>query len=441
VLPWLIALPLLGGLLGAGVWYHLETRTPPEADNTSKRNDSPGEITLKQSQAEVFIDLEPAKAIEAWYEPVTVYGRVVGNPSATVELRAAFAGTLRQAGGAWPAPGQWVKAGDLLGWVDVRVGPQERLELQNKLGEAQLRLAGAEETRDIQQTRVKRLKAAGSSVPLRELQDAEVLLTEARTQENVARAAVELWKSALKEINRHGPDKVGTWSQPLSAPAAGEVAELAVQPGVAIETGGLILRLVDSRQCLVRLDLPPETLVRGPPPTVELLAAATPPPALRGARNQSTATRPPPPITAILVGPAPGLDAATQFAGYFYKLTVGGTEATSRGVDQDGIAWRSGLFVRAEVSVPPAPGAEPSPAVAVPESALVYHQGRALVYVLKHKDAKTVRFARREVQVLGHKEGQWVLAFSQDLQGGDQVVVSGAQRLLSIEFLSAADDD
>jgi hypothetical protein len=52
-----------------------------------------------------------------------VYGRVVPNPRATAEVRAAFAGTLRARPGAWPALGAWATAGQVLGWVDIRVGP------------------------------------------------------------------------------------------------------------------------------------------------------------------------------------------------------------------------------------------------------------------------------------------------------------------------------
>jgi len=81
----------------------------------------------------------------AWQQRTPVYGRVVPNPLATAELRSAFAGTLRAApDSAWPAPGRRVRAGQVLGWVDLRIGPQERLDLQVKLREATARLLGAE---------------------------------------------------------------------------------------------------------------------------------------------------------------------------------------------------------------------------------------------------------------------------------------------------------
>jgi hypothetical protein len=88
---------------------------------------------------------EPARAVR-WEKRLPAYGRLVPNPRAAAEVRVAFAGTLRaDPGGGWPAPGARVNAGDRLGWLDVRVGPQERLDLLTKLNEARLKQRGAEE--------------------------------------------------------------------------------------------------------------------------------------------------------------------------------------------------------------------------------------------------------------------------------------------------------
>src|SRR5207253_79927 len=120
-----------------------------------------------------------------WHETVPVYGRVVPNPRVTTEVRAAFAGTLRAAAESdWPAPAERVRAGQVLGWLDIRVGPQERLDLHAKLSEARLKQLGAEEVLKIQQERVERLKPSSRSAVIvqSELDEALVKLTEARTQ-------------------------------------------------------------------------------------------------------------------------------------------------------------------------------------------------------------------------------------------------------------------
>jgi hypothetical protein len=49
-----------------------------------------------------------------------------------------------------------MEAGAILGWLDIRVGPQERLDLVSKLAEARAKLQGAEAVLKIRQERVKR---------------------------------------------------------------------------------------------------------------------------------------------------------------------------------------------------------------------------------------------------------------------------------------------
>src|SRR5262249_51869487 len=94
---------------------------------------------------------EPAKSI-SWVPRLVVYGRVVPNPQATVEIRSPFAGTLRATSDSpWPVPGRGVQTGQVFGLVDIRVGPQERLDFQAKLNEAKLKQEGAEEAVRIQQ--------------------------------------------------------------------------------------------------------------------------------------------------------------------------------------------------------------------------------------------------------------------------------------------------
>src|SRR5262249_19798879 len=139
--------------------------------------------------------------------------------------------------------------------------------------------------------------------------------------------------------------------------------------------GGLLVRIVDFRQTLVRLDWPPEVLTAEPPETVELSSVPAIPAALRGATNRPAAGKPVPPVSAARVGAAPQVDPASQYMGYFYKVLL---NISKDKTEAETIAWRPGLFVKAEV---PVPAGATQDAVSIPATALLYHQGRALVYV------------------------------------------------------------
>jgi hypothetical protein len=432
---WGAALLVLGSLLTGAYFVHQQMSAERASESAGERVAAPRRaenrtVKLGESLARSLgIEEEPARAA-TWYETATVYGRVVPNPRATFEVRSPFPGILRAGEAPWPAPGQCVKAGQVIGRVDVRVGPQDRLDLLTKLNEARLKVKGAESVVGIRKDQLDRLKKS-NSVPPRDVEEARVQLTEAETALTTARAAADLWQQAMDEIDARGPDKTQAWARPLTAPADGEVAELAGQPGTAVEGGGLVVKLVDFRRVLLRLDLPPEVAAGGAPAQVDVVGAGVGPAALRGTSNRPGTAPAEAPLRARLVGPAPQVDAASQLAGYLYESDAGPGGAT----------WRPGLFVRAEAK--PAQAA-PQQAVAVPAGALLYHQGRALVYV----QVKPGQYARREVQVLGRDGDRWLLVPRPPgalpgvgLDPEELVVKSQAQLLLSEEFRSDVDND
>jgi hypothetical protein len=449
LLKWLFAVAVLGGLLGLGYLVHgvMRDRRGLEAGGDGAVEGKRAGNNVVKLGAELAeshgIKDEAALAVD-WQRRVLAYGRVVPNPKATAEIRTPFAGMLRAASGStWPALGARVEAGDVLGWLDIRVGPQERLDLVSKLTEARAKLQGAEEVLRIRQERVERFQvgAGPGAVSRADLDLALEQLAEARTQVATAKAAVRQWEDALAEISRQGDRKGATWSQPLTAPAAGEVTELAGRPGTAVEAGALVARVVDFRRVLVRVDMPSRVLAGGPPAELELVASADGPPALEGTGNRPEPGTAAAPVRAVLAGAAPQIELLSQFAGYWYELDVSPAYPSEKAAAGNGRAavgpqlgsvWRPGLFVRAWVKVP---GAKPRRAVAVPETALLYHQGRALVYVR----VAPGRFERREVQVLGREGGRWIL--TSGVTAGEPVVSRRAQVLLSEEFRSAADND
>src|SRR5262249_46193335 len=126
---WLAALLGLTALLVGAYLVNREVQRRREAEKVDVAKRGQKGI-VKLDDESYGIKDEPARAV-TWYRPVLVYGRVVPNPQATIEVRSPFAGTLRaDPNSPCPAPGQLVKKGQLLGRVDIRVGPQERLDLQ-----------------------------------------------------------------------------------------------------------------------------------------------------------------------------------------------------------------------------------------------------------------------------------------------------------------------
>jgi biotin carboxyl carrier protein len=451
-LGWIITLAVLAGLLaGAYLLQDMVRRRQAEsaAEPEAPRRAANAVVKLGAKLAESFgIKDEPALDI-TWTKRVPAYGRVVPNPRATAELRAAFAGTLRAGSdGATLTLGSWIKAGETLGWLDVRVGPQERLDLLTRLNEARFKQQGAEELVRLQQARVDRYQGAGAGVSRAELDSALRDVSEARTMLATAKAAVKEWQDALDAIDRQGDRKDKRWSQPLTAPAAGEVTELGARPGTAVEPGALVARLVDFRHALVRLEMPPEVAAFAPPAEVELFAPAPAAPALEGASNRPEPASPARSHRGRLLGATPQVEVNSQFAAFWYEVDTSPGKSDSRNpkseTKREGLVsdagsgvtdwprWRPGLFIKALVEVP---DVRPREAVSVPATSLLYHQGRALVYVRLSPG----RFERREVQVLGREQDRWVLAAG--VEAGEQVVSQRAQVLLSEEFRGEADID
>ena len=429
-LKWVAALLLLAGLAFAAYLVHglADAERAPRGDRdrvSSKTRVKEGVINLGEENVKRY-GLEMAKArAEQWRERVPVYGRVVPNPQATAEVRVRFAGTLRTASGqTWPAPVSASRRGRCWGGWTCAVGPEVRLDLHHKLAEARIKQQGAEEELKLHQGRADSLKAVTSKAILArgELDAALVQLAQVRTQLATAKAAAVLWQTALEEIGRRGPDS--PWSEPLRAPAEGEVTDVAGRPGTAVEAGGLVARVVDFRRPLVQLDVPPEVLASGVPSRVRLLATATSTPALQGVLKRSPSDQAAADVEATLVGPTPQRDVTTQLAGFWYDVKLPPLPAFA--------AWRPGLQVKAFLHL--ARG-KATLAVSVPEAAVLYHEGRTLVYVQVGSD----KFQRREVTLLGREGDRWILARRRntdpmEVVAGETVVCRQAQILLSEEF-------
>jgi RND family efflux transporter MFP subunit len=422
---WRIALILLlGGMIALALRIeHDEEAEERERETVSSpRHVRNGKVELGETLAKnAGIETVPAQSA-TWVERVAVYGRVVPNPKSVVDVRAPFAGTVQSGEeSGWPQLGRITRAGESLGILDIRVGPQERLDLEAKLKEARLRNQGAVEIEKVQRDRTDRLRSLTTSdiVSRREMADALVALSEAQTQLSTTKAALDLWTAALAQINdRH--ESVSRWRMPLISPADGEITQVLVLPGAAVEAGSPLVRIVNFKHLLVRLDVPPDLLDGPPPPLVRMMAGgrAGATPSVNIAREVDEAG-----LEGRLVGSAPQIDVTSQLASYWYEAIAASS------VSQP---WRPGLFVKALVTPPES---KPRPATAVPVSAVLWHEGQPWVYVL----AEPGQYIRRSVQLLGREGSDYMLGSG--LQAGEVVVARQTQVLLSEEFRTEGETD
>jgi hypothetical protein len=132
------------------------------------------------------------------------------------------------------------------------------------------------------------------------------------------------------------------------------------------------------------------------------------------------------PWRASLRGRAVSLEPGLQKANWFYEIVPDDKGASPR--------WQAGLYVTATVDDP---SKKPVPAIALPRTAILVHQGRTLVYIEK----RLGRYERREVEVLGHDAGKSYVSADGWLPTEDRVVISGVQVLLSEEFRNETDED
>jgi hypothetical protein len=470
LLKWPLTFAVLAGLLALAYVVHGRMREPEEKKAEPRASEKSADGILKFAEATAqSLGLRWEAAEKAtWQEEVTVYGRVISNPAATAEVRSPVAGMLRSCKGArWPAPGQGVKAGQVIGQVEVRIGVLEQLDLQTKLAEAQVKQRQAEEILDRRRRLVERYDSAPpETVTALQKDQARVQFAEAQLQLDSALAVANLWRKALGEISLRNEQRVlsdvaalfaaaphagfpaalpwgglasdfhpapggaPTWTVPLTAPIDGDVTELAGQADTAMAQDGLVLRVVDFRRTRVRLDLPAALVAAGAPEWLDLEAVAAPLPSPRNSIPRH--------VRARRFGPAPDVDPGLQCARFWYDIE---SDFGSR-MSAVGFLWRPGLFVRAQLRSPNATAVE---AISVPATAVLNHQGRTLVYVRLDPG----RFARREVRVLGRHGESCFLAprdITEDLdkvgvEEKEEVVASGGQILLSEEFRSIVDND
>ena len=369
-----------------------------------------------ESRDELGIEATTVKPI-AWKKTRRVYGRVVPDPNASFEIQSAFSGTLTNDSVGWPKIGQVVEAGQILGHLAVRVSREVRLDLENRLADARVKLPAEEEVIRVLGRTVEslRLVTHREIISRSELDTAVVNLERSKMQHASNREIVTRLEQSLKRIDDAGGNTQSIWNWPIVAQHQGIVTELHVNPGASLEAGRAILVLVDHRSALVRIDFPNDALQSDThnPGAVDSLD-------IQIAGQSYEATR---------IGLAPIADSVGQFVPHLYEVVSTDTA----------IPVRPGMQAMAELPIDHAW----IQAYSIPESAIVFHEGMPFVYV-QVDDA----FHRKSVKRVQRSHGQWVVERNENtsidpalgLQEGDEVVSRNAQVLLSMEFLGSGGD-
>jgi RND family efflux transporter MFP subunit len=409
-------LPMVGLLIAAAasvgwlVYVQVTTTKNPEAKKETRVTQRSGKIVAFKSADEAAsygITAEPVKLTQ-WHPRLCVDGRVLPNPNATLEVRAPFGGVIQTNNDtASFRLGAKVTSQQTLALFEARFSPLEKLDFKAKSDAEEVRYHTAEQNLKLKQARMKRLEEinAAGAVSRADHDNASWQLLDATMQKEIALTQWNIWKQALESSNKKNI------IVPIRAPIAGEIAEIGAQPGANVEAGNILLRIVDFRRVLVRLDFPVASDGSPLPASVEL-------------ETPSSMLEAPTRWQASLRGAAPSIESGLQKAAYLYEIMPRDQGTTP--------TWRPGLYVKAML---PDPGKTSQSAVAIPAAALLVHQGRTLVYIQKPRG----RFERCEVQVLA-RDGDTIYV-SSGLRGDELVVSKHAQIVLSEEFRSDVDDD
>jgi multidrug efflux pump subunit AcrA (membrane-fusion protein) len=138
-----------------------------------------------------------------------------------------------------------------------------------------------------------------------------------------------------------------------------------------------------------------------------------------GARVSALGDEATAPKEARILGPAPDADPLTQGRGFLVRI--------------EGMPWPPGTAVVGFLAL----AGPPTSGVLVPRSALVRYEGRTFIYLAHPEDSNTIE--RRPVEVAQlTSDGAFIPT---GLAAGDQVVVVGAQQLLSTEIAGAISED
>jgi RND family efflux transporter MFP subunit len=401
----LLAAAAIAGSIGILLWVFVRERKEISEEQARERpiqapprvSRTPGAetaITLDRETQERIGLVTQALAKAELPRELTAYGRLQEDPSRSFLLRASMAGTLQRSPDRdWPAVGEELTAGAVIGMLEPRWSAAEQVDLSARLAAAQAEVDASSASAAAARasfSRAKTLNAQNKNVSDRVLEEAAARLQGEEARLRAASETVRLIQAALSK----GAGKTGL--PELRIGRSGQVTEVFAQPGEAVESGQPILRLSHFDQLLARVDLPAGESLSAPARTARLVVF--------GHEDQ--------PLLGERVAAAAAVDPRAQGQGFVFR------------VRQAPFAARPGQAVTAYLRLPGAP----ERGVVVPAAAIVRFGGKAWVYVQTAGE----QFSRREITPDRLTEkGVFVM---RGVGAGDRIVTAGAQTLLSEEF-------
>ena len=389
-----------GGLIWSYLAHRSELKIEEQGDQPIKNptrvtQAATGEITVRfdrETQRRMDIRTEPLAAVTKRKE-IAAYGHLEEDPARSFVLRSPVAGTIRGAGDpSWPDTGQVLTGGAVIGTVEPRLPPTDRITLTDRLAAAQADMqssAAALTVANAALARARLLNADDKNVSDRAVQEAEARVAGEQARLTAASQSAKLIGAALASARDR--------AAPLELEQGGQVVEILAHPGESVESGQPIVRVSRFDQLLARVDIPAGDAIAADLSTATIVPLAQDAHPLRGER----------------VALAASVDPKTQGQPFVFR------------VRDPAAVLRPGLAVTAYLE---APGPSRR-GVVVPASAVVRQSGSTWVYAQTSDD----RFARRLVALEERTGAGW---FTMSLPPGGRVVTTGAQALLSEEFKS-----
>ena len=327
-----------------------------------------------------------------------VYGTLEEDPSEQFVLRSPITGVV-VSDGRWPVLGGNVRAGVKVGAVRPRLTAIDQLTLNERLASIRGEIEGAQSsvaTAREEVNRLRQLNADDKNASDKALDQAQTRYTTEQARLKAAQTSERLIGSSLQ------PDsKVG--SVGLGIRKGGQVLEVSAQPGESVESGQTLIRVANFDRLLARLYVPPGEVINSS--ITRAMIAPT--------GNEETL------IPAQRVALAGSIDPKYQGETLLFRL------ASTK------VALRPGQAVTARIAVP-GPNER---GVLIPSRAILRFEGQTWVYV----QAEAGQFVRRAVTLDRPVHEGWIV--TSGFQPGQQVVLSGAQLLLSEEMKSQLESD
>ncbi|HEY3243335.1 MAG TPA: HlyD family efflux transporter periplasmic adaptor subunit, partial [Phycisphaerae bacterium] len=351
----------LATLVAAGVlltWAFMEGREELAREGQRERpvkvpprvsRSASGELIVTLDAAtQARIGLKTATPAPATRQPEAIaFGTLQPDPAQSFTLRAPLNGILREsAQRQWPRLGEALDDGAIVGMIEPRLGPAERIDLMSRLsmarGEVEAATAALATARASYESKQK-LNLEEQIVSARTLEEARAKVAAEEARLESAQQTARVIESAL--ASGIGPG--GALS--LSVERGGEVVEILMAPGEAVESGQAILRVARFHTLVAEVDLPIGTRVDQPVSTASIIVPGHEQEPLRGEG----------------LGLAPTVGARTQSQSFLFRVA------------QAGFPLRPGIAVTGYLNIP----GEPLQGVIIPQSAIVRLVGRAWVYV------------------------------------------------------------